>query len=215
METPKKKKGFLSFLIENVPETTETVPEPAKTASSVASSTPSQASVDDEIRKELESVLAGCNLPGPDYFEFKESEKEMRQDVPSEPQRYKATFRVLSKMGVTVDKLIEAANYYIKKLQEHKKQFLEYLEKVNQDKVIAKQNKAKEIDTQIAQKKDQIAALSKDITALQEQQTVLLNEASTEKTKNDKASLSFDTTFNAVVDSIQQDITKIQTYLKQ
>lgn len=208
----KKKKGLLSFLIENVPEEKEPAHESVK--ASTTSTPSSQPSVDDEIKKELESVLTECNLPGPDYYEFKESEEEMRIDVPAEPQRYKATFRVFSKMGVTSEKLVDGAKYYIKKLQEHKAEFLKYLEKINQEKVIVKQSKAKDIDSQVTQKKEQIAALSKEIAALQEQQTVLLNEASIEKAKNDKASASFEMTFKVVVDSIEQDITKIQTYLK-
>lgn len=75
-------------------------------------SDPIVGSVKQDIIDYFEKVLSDSNLPGADYFEFRKALAEMKNQATDEASKYKMLWVGFKAMGLTTDKLIEAAVKY-------------------------------------------------------------------------------------------------------
>jgi len=226
-----KKKGFLRGLLfeDDGKGTSKPVPKeeakteaqpnaptataaPATQAPTMVTAATPTGQVDEDIQNQLLQALEEANIDGYDYFEFRGSLENMKAVIPNEPERFKAAYAAVSAM-VKPERLIETAQYYIDKLDAKKNEFEALCAQMTEQNVTAKENEAQAIDESIAQKQEQITQLNQQISEVQEQKAALLNEAITEKGKIEKVQVNFNMTHKNVVTRIEQDKTKIQTYL--
>lgn len=215
-----KKKGLFSFLyedgaekVEEVVAEEETTEKPAVAKSIVPQPTITNTTeVDAEILEQLSQVLEENNLDGYDYFEFRGSLENMKNVIPGEAERFKGAFAAVASF-VTVERLLETADYYLGKLGEKDGEFTSYVEGTFAEKVTAKETEAENIDKAVLEKNDQISLLNKEINELQEAKTAALNESITEKSKIEKVQVNFGTALKKITEGITADKKKIETYL--
>jgi len=216
-DTLKKRKGFLSLFLKEDEAQADSPASTPETSASINTTSASgeslQGQMDDKIKTQLLDILTAADLPGYDYLEFRESLVGMAEIVPTEPERYKATYKAVSKL-ISVDKLVETAKFYLAKLQEKRKEFLQYVDELTSKNVTAKEAEVKNIEGQLIGVRNQISQLNDQIGKLESQKMQLLNDSVGEKGKITKVANNFDVTFNTISNGIEQDIKKINTYLK-
>jgi hypothetical protein len=188
----------------------EIAPEPQPITPSVQSGVSGE--VNEDIKEQLTRVLLESNIQGYDYLEFRDSINNMASVIPSEPERFKAAFAAVSSI-VTVEKLVETADFYLSRLASKKTEFEEAAQGMYEQNVTAKEGEISAMDQSIAEKQEQITKLNQEISELQQSKIALQNDAITEKAKIEKVNLDFNTTYDEISRSIEQDKTKISTYL--
>lgn len=218
----KAKKGLFSFLYDDDKEVKQDVPvkeeaapaaKAASTATPTAVVTPPQAGqIDEEVLTRLNNVLEESNIEGFDYFEFRESLENMKKVVPSEADRFKAAYAAVASI-VSVDRLIETADYYVEKLNGKADEFANYVALMLAEKVEAKEKEAEDKASQITEKTEKIKQLNEEINQLSEEKTALLNESVNNKADIDKVQMNFNSTQQKIIKDIESDKGKIETYL--
>jgi len=182
-------------------------------ASSAPSSLPSMAQEDATIKKQLADALEAANQPGYDYFELAKSIEAQASIIPSESLRFQSSYAVVASMGVTPDKLITSAEFYLTVLKKKEDEFNKTLEQHTSEAVTAKENEAKKFDADMLAKSEQIKQLTDDINAMQQQKTAILNEVSSSRSQIEQVKNNFYATMKVFVDRINSDIGKIKSYL--
>lgn len=216
-------KGIMNlfFKVENdgvdtkAPAKEEKIAIQAQAQTSAAPSIPTSilAQEDANIKKELSDALEKANQPGYDYFELAQSIAAQASIIPSEAQRFQSTFAVVSPMGVTPDKLINSARFYLDVLKNKENEFNKTVEQHMAEAVTGRENEAKSFDADMQAKSDQIKKLTEEINALQQQKTTIINEVSSSRAQIEQVKNNFNATMKVFVDRINSDIEKIKTYL--
>lgn len=185
----------------------------AQTPTTISIPTSVLAQEDAKIKKELADALEKANQPGYDYFELAQSIAAQASIIPSEAQRFQSTFAVVSPMGVTPDKLISSAQFYLDVLKNKENEFNKTVEQHMAEAVTGRENEAKSFDADMQAKSDQIKKLTEEINALQQQKTTIINEVSSSRAQIEQVKNNFNATMKVFVDRINSDIEKIKTYL--
>lgn len=185
----------------------------AQTPATISIPTSVLAQEDAKIKKELADALEKANQPGYDYFELAQSIAAQASIIPSEAQRFQSTFAVVSPMGVTPDKLISSAQFYLDVLKNKENEFNRTVEQHMAEAVTGRENEAKSFDADMQAKSDQIKKLTEEINALQQQKTTIINEVSSSRAQIEQVKNNFNATMKVFVDRINSDIEKIKTYL--
>jgi predicted nucleic acid-binding Zn-ribbon protein len=81
------------------------------------------------------------------------------------------------------------------------------------DSVTSREDEAKQFDTDMQTKSEQIHKLTEEINALQAKKTAIINEISSNRAKIDQVRNNFAATMKVFVDRINSDIEKIKKYL--
>lgn len=173
---------------------------------------PTAGQIDESIKADLLKTLETGNLEGYDYFEFRSAIKNMEKVIPSEPDRFKAAFAAVESF-VTTAKLIETVQHYLGLLNKKSQEFETYAEKIRLERVVAREDQAKQTDGQMAQMRTQIDEINKQISTLQEGKVKLMNEAISERAKIDTVAMNFRTTYSVITQEIEADLKRIQMYL--
>jgi hypothetical protein len=166
---------------------------------------------DQKIFDSLIKVLEEKNLPGEDYMEFMEALQNMKNIQLDETVKMQTVLATLSTKGLTKQKILESADFYIKVLQDEKNKFNEALKQETANQVESKQNDIKTLEEQNKSKAEQIAQLTTEINQNQQQISKI-------KTLVDDASLkikatenNFNFTFEAVISQIKTNSNKINS----
>ena len=184
-------------------------------ASSAPSSMPSIAQEDAKIKAQLTEALEQANPPGYDYFELAKSIEAQASIIPSEAQRFQSTFAVVASMGVTPDRLVSSAQFYLSVLKKKEEEFNKTVEQHMAEAVTGRENEAKKFDGDMLAKSEQIKKLTEEINALQQQKTAIINEVSSSRSQIEQVRNNFTATMKVFVDKINSDIEKIKTYLSK
>jgi len=168
---------------------------------------------DATIKKQLAEALEAANQPGYDYFELAKSIEAQASIIPSESLRFQSSYAVVASMGVTPDKLISSAEYYLTVLKKKEDEFNRTLEQHMSEAVTSKENEAKKFDADMLAKSEQIKQLTSDINNMQQQKTAILNEVSSSRAQIEQIKNNFFATMKVFVDRINSDIGKIKSYL--
>lgn len=183
---------------------------------SFAPSAPSLIAQEDaNIKKELSDALEKANQPGYDYFELAQSIAAQASIIPSEAQRFQSTFAVVSPMGVTPDKLIASAQFYLNVLKGKEDEFNKTVAQHMAESVTGREEEAKKFDGDMLAKSEQIKQLTEEINALQQKKTAIINEVSSSRAQIEQVKNNFNATLKVFVDRINSDIEKIKTYLSK
>jgi len=168
---------------------------------------------DATIKKQLSDALEAANQPGYDYFELAKSIEAQASIIPSESLRFQSSYAVVASMGVTPDKLISSAEFYLTVLKKKEDEFNKTLEQHTSEAVTAKENEAQKFDADMLAKSEQIKQLTEEINVMQQQKTAILNEVSSSRAQIEQVKNNFYATMKIFVDRINSDIGKIKTYL--
>lgn len=191
-------------------------PVPQAVAQFAASTSASTPAVEDaEIKKQLTAALEAANQSGYDYFEMAQSIEAQAAIIPSEALRFQSTFATVAPMGVTPEKLIDSAQYYLLILKGKEDEFNKTVEAHLAQSVTSKEKDVTQFDADMQNKSEQIKKLTEEINALQQQKTSIINEVSSNKAKIDQVKNNFNATMKVFVDRINSDIEKIKMYLKK
>ena len=184
----------------------------------VAASTPQQQQQQPSLEnpvfiEALASALKEKALLDYDYMKFIEGKKAMSAVVPDEAVCFKVAFLAVKALGVTKQKLITTAQFYLSVLVDERKEFLSGLDDQMKDKVGGSQQRLQDIEKQIASK---IAKIAEITTQLEQEgkEKIELEGAITEWTEKIKTtSAEFEISYQKMHNTIEQDIVKINTLL--
>ena len=175
---------------------------------------PSSGAVSKKFVDILASALEKNNQDGFDYFEFRQSLINLSKMQLDEPTRYQSAFAMAQTMGVTAPKLIESAQFYLSVLATEEQRFNE-AHAVQRAKLIgSREEEAINLDNMIRQKTEQIKQLTREIGDHQKEVEQIRKQVGDATVKIENTKADFDTTFSSVVSQLQEDVLKIQQYLK-
>jgi chromosome segregation ATPase len=169
---------------------------------------------DAEIKKQLATALEKANQPGYDYFEFAQSVDALSPTLPSEELRFKTAFTVIASTGVSAEKLLSSAQFYLDILKAEENKFSSAVDKHSTDSVEAKERAIQKMDADMQTKSEQIRKLTEEINALQQQKTTTMNDVTGAKAEIEKVRNNFAATMKIFTSRIAGDIDKIKSYLK-
>jgi len=206
-DVPAKSKG---------PSTAPKTP-PKEQAPTPASSTPvtsRDGKVTQKFTDILLSAMDNADLEGFDYLEYKKSLQSLQKMNMEERTAYQSAFAMAQTMGATPQLLVSTAQHYLKALQEEEQKFGKALLNQQENRIGAKRQEQQTLTNTIKDKEAQIKKLQAEIQEHQQKLGKLDGEIkqadlSIANTKND-----FFASYQNLVKQIQEDITKMQEYLK-
>jgi len=128
----------------------------------------------------------------------------------AEEIKIQTVLATLSTRGLTVQKIYESADYYVKVLENEKSKFDEVSKIQRQGQVEKKNEDIINLDRLMEEKKQQIELLGKEIQKLQEEVLSIKNEIANAEVKIQETTDSFSITFDAIVNQIKRNISMVQ-----
>jgi hypothetical protein len=170
--------------------------------------------VSDKFVDVLLGALEKNNQEGFDYLEFRQALKNLARMPMDEQTRFHSAYAMAQTMGITPAKLVDSAKVYLNVLANEQARFNEAHAQQRAKLIGNREEEVKNLEAMIQQKTEQISQLTLQIEEHRRQSEQIRSEIgeSTVKIENTKA--DFDTTFDSVSGQIQEDIGKIQQYLK-
>lgn len=197
---------------------TEATTEATGSQSSAAPSAPvtvlSSGSVSDKFLEALAAALERNNQDGFDYFEFRQALKNLSRMSMDEQTRFQSAYAMAQTMGVTSSKLATSVQHYLGVLEVEKQHFSEAHAQQMAKLVGNRQEDAKTLETAIQQKTEQIRKLTEEIEQHRHRSEQIRQEISDSTLKIEATRADFEATFNTVYAQVQDDLQKIQQYLK-
>jgi hypothetical protein len=164
----------------------------------------------DQIFNSLTKAISDANLPGEDYLEFVSALQAMQKIELAESVKMQTVLATLSIKGLTVQKIVESADYYMKVLENEKDKFKQAMAQQTQGKVDEKHKQIKMLEETNLKKAEQIKALTDEIN---------FNTGEIEKIKKDiqdadikikTTENNFYATFDYVANQITNNVEKIK-----
>lgn len=183
-------------------------------APEVRAAAPGLGSVSDKFVEILMSALEKNNQAGFDYFEFRQALRNLAKMPMDEQTRYQSANAMAQTMGVTPATLIESAKFYINVLQNEESKFKEAHAQQRGKLIGNREEQIKTLEAAIQQKTEQIKQLTQQIEEHRHQSEQIRKEVNDNTVKIETTKADFDATFASVVGQIQDDMAKIQQYLK-
>lgn len=208
-ETPKKEPIVVEKKETKIEqEITPPPPPPITTA------TNNKSGADKRFVEKLMAVLEQNNRAGFDYLEFRSSLKALANLPLDEATRFRSAFATAGTMGLSLDTLLESADYYKSVLAKEKEHFTAELNTRGADSLSNKSAERLTLEQQIKNKEAQIQTLNQEI-AQHKDEINKLNQYLNETTaKINEMGSGFNTTYDILVGQINSDIEKIKSYLK-
>ena len=158
-------------------------------------------------------ALEQSNLPGYDYFEFKQTLKQLANLNMDEATRYKSAYAMAQTMGATNSLLVNTALQYIQILQNEKSKFSSSADNQRKQQIDTRKAQTVDIDKSIQDKQNMIESLNKDIASLKQKRNELNAELELTEKKWSQTTSDFERAFSFVTSEIETDITKIKNYI--
>jgi len=216
-------KKILSFFIK---ESTEPVPtaataekpneQPKPVPSPTVPNVAGTANVDRKFVEHFVSLLEKANLPGPDYFEYKQALQSMEGLGLGEDKQFQAAWASFKAMGGAKETTIlkSSADQYLAILDKDRASFLKDVEKAINDRVGALQQEHKKLEENNIAFAQEMANLQKKIDDNKNRLGQISGEITEQSAKINVNKESFEVTYKSFVDQINSDLTKINQYLK-
>jgi len=162
----------------------------------------------------LSSALEKNNQPGFDYFEFRQSLKNLAKMPMDEATRFHSAYAMAQTMGITSQKLLESAQFYSNILAAEQSKFNE-AHVQQRDRLIGnREEEIKNLETTLQQKAEQIKQLTQQIEEHRQRSEQIRSEINESTVKIETTKADFEATFAVVAGQLQDDVAKIQQYLK-
>lgn len=175
---------------------------------------PSGGAVNEKFAEILFKALEANNQEGFDYFEFKQALRNLGRMPMDEGTKYQSAYAMAQAMGANDQKLLASAKYYLQILQGELSKFNEAHAQQRSKLIGNREEDIKSHESQIQQKTQQIQDLTRQIEEHRKNSEFIRNEIQQSMVKIESTKADFDTTFQAVAGQVQEDIQKIQQYIK-
>lgn len=220
-------KKILSFFIKDADETASgsQVSKPAAASPAPETSKPTPVTVtnaagtgqiDKKFTEHFVNLLEKANLPGPDYFEYKQALQSMEGLGLGEEKQFQAAWASFKAMGGAKDTTVlkTSADQYLTILVKDRESFLKDVEKAIKERVGALQDEHQKLEQTNAAYAQQIIDLQKKIDDNKNRLGQISGEVSEQTAKINANKDSFEVTYVSFVNQIQSDLAKINQYLQ-
>jgi hypothetical protein len=170
--------------------------------------------VEPKFTEILVRALEENNLQGLDYFEFKQSLQATQSLAIDEPTRFRSAYAMGQTMGLTLPKLLETADYYMKVLEREDQKFMDALKQQGEGKNRTMIDEVAAMEKAIADKTVLIEQMHQEIAALQQQTSTMKQSIGETAQRIEATKNSFDATYQHIRNQIIMDKQKIEQYLK-
>ena len=214
---------FLSKLkgifVVQAPTDSKTAEPTTKPATTTTNATPvAPVAVSGKVTDKFYDILFGAmevnNQEGFDYLEYKKSLQTLSKMPMDEQIRYASAFAAAQAMGVTASKLNESAQFYLNILKSEDSKFQESVNVQRQKQIGSKEKAITDLDATMKAKGEQIAKLTQEIAASQEEMGKMKAEISDAVVKIETTLSDFHATYGDLTSQIAQDVEKMSKYLK-
>jgi hypothetical protein len=207
----KKIKGMFVQQVELEGETeAPPAPEESKVTPVVSDGGPATV-IDNKIMNSLMKAIQDNNLPGEDYVEFMEALKAMTGIAIDEKIKIQTVLATLSTKGLTRDKIVESATYYLKILENEKEKFNTVLGQEVEKKVKARNIEISGLEEENKKRYEKIAQLTQEIEGTKNRIISAKADITQADAKIKEAENRFNVTFGFVVNQINENIKKIKS----
>lgn len=158
----------------------------------------------------LADELTKKNLPGFDYFEFRDALQKMAFAIPDENLRYSTALASVSSI-IDKAKIIETAKVYIEHLKFVHQDFVKVSASSFDSSTGLKKKRFEDIDQLTLQAEEQIRTLTQQISALRTEKIQLQGEIAAEEADFNLKNKKFEVSVTAVLAGIDKDIKKLET----
>jgi len=174
------------------------------------------ASIDRKFVDHFVELLEKANLPGPDYFEYKQALQSMEGLGLGEEKQFQAAWASFKAMGGIKDTSVlkTSADQYLSILDKDHASFLKDVDLAIKDRVGSLNDELKKLEENNTSFAKQIADLQSKIDANKNRLGQISGEISEQSAKINANKDSFEVTFNSFVEQIKSDLNKINQYLK-
>ncbi|RLD74208.1 MAG: hypothetical protein DRJ07_19880 [Bacteroidetes bacterium] len=172
---------------------------------------PGKGEFNKQIFESLTKAIADANLPGEDYLEFISALQAMKNINLDEKVKMQTVLATLSTKGLTTQKIVESADYYMKVLENEKEKFKQVMIKQTEGKVGNKHKQIKTLEEQNRKKADKIKVLTDEINNNTSQMGKLKKDLETADLKIKSTENNFNVTFSYVADQIANKVEKIKS----
>ncbi len=164
-----------------------------------------------KIFDQLTKAIVDANLPGEDYIEFMEALQAMKNIPLEENIKIQTVFATLASKGLTKQKVLESADYYLKILENERSKFYESVNLHGKTQITQKQNDIMQIEKSLQEKERQILQLQDEIKQSQEIVAKLKNDILQADSKVKKVENDFQLTYETVANTIKRNIEKVKS----
>lgn len=196
------------------PTPADPAPTPAAPVYQRPVSAPGGGAITDRFVEILMAALEKNNQSGFDYFEFRQSLRNLAKMPMDEQTRFQSAYAMAQTMGVTPAGLVESGKFYLNVLANEQAKFNEAHAQQRTKLIGSREDEVKNLEAAIQQKAEQIKQLTQQIEEHRQQSEKIRSEISESTIKVENTKADFDVTFASVVSQIQDDMAKIQQYLK-
>lgn len=184
---------------------------PIKTSLNKTENTSSEkGEVNKKIFNSLTKAISDANLPGEDYLEFISALQAMKGIDLQESVKMQTVLATLSTKGLTVQKIVESADYYLKVLENERDKFKQAMAQQTSGKIEGKQNQIKKLEDENIKMTEQIKALTEKININKKEIKKVEKEIAASDSKIKKTENDFKVTYDYVADQIIDKTEKIK-----
>ena len=172
--------------------------------------------VDAKFAEHFAGVLAKNNLPGPDYFEFRETLRSLGALGLGEDQQYQAAWASFKALGGAPDvaQLTNTANQYLAILGKDREAFGQSVEAAVNERVGGLQREQQQLQADSEALTRQLAELQQKLAANQTRLAAIGGEIAEQSGKLNQNRQNYEATYGHFTGQIRDDLTKITRYLK-
>lgn len=169
-----------------------------------------QGEFNQQIFNSLTKAISDANLPGEDYLEFVSALQAMKGIDLAESVKMQTVLATLSTKGLTIQKIVESADYYLKVLENEKDKFRQAMAQQTQGKVDGKQKQIKSLEEENTKKAEQIKALTEQIEHNNQQMDKIKKDIAEADEKIKTTEHNFNVTYDFVANQIMDKVEKIK-----
>jgi chromosome segregation ATPase len=207
-KTEPKKEEVKKTATKNTITSTST---PIKTSlNKTETSVPAKGEVNKQIFNSLTKAISDANLPGEDYLEFISALQAMKGIDLQESVKMQTVLATLSTKGLTIQKIVESADYYMKVLENERDKFKQAMAQQTTGKIDGKHKKIKSLEQESNKMAEQIKALTDKINSNTEQIKMIEKDIAESDSKIKKTENDFNVTYNYVANQIVDKVEKIK-----
>jgi chromosome segregation ATPase len=161
-------------------------------------------------------LLEKANLPGPDYFEYKQALQNMEGLGLGKEKQFQAAWASFKAMGSTQDTtvLTTSAEQYLGILEKDRAAFLKDVEKAISDRVGALQQEHKKLEEHNQVLAREMAAVQKKLEDNKNRLGQISGEITEQSARINANRERFEITYRSFVEQINTDLSQINQYLK-
>ena len=169
----------------------------------------SEKALNPKILETLHNAMNKANLPGEDYYELTKAVKAMGNINLSDDDKLRSAIAALSTKGLTVEKVIDSATYYLEVLENEKRKFYTAFENKIKGSINADKKRITKLKEAIEEKNSTIVELKNVIAKSQKKIKELEDEILKSDEKVAGIEESFLYTYEHVINKIKEDIENV------